>query len=324
MDNFHVEVTSSTSSGMIMNKNNDFKANVSVNIEPGAWEVACSFLSLPMFETHQLPFNTNITDVNDTKITITTKRFTSNTAQTVVRVGSKVDITFPNLVNASFKTLIEMIDSMNETLMNVNVGFDLPFEFIYARGQLGIVFFEWSTNNNYIFLEVELCHAFAEYLQFNFRTGPGANHCTFTLPGMYSYKHPFGRYYYNVVPGIVYYTGGIWAPSTQPNALYDNPANKTLVSYPKVVSVKCNLTDNMLFGPLATAPKTRHYHRIKPDFKDLSNMHFVVLDENENKVKFQKESGTEFGDFTYLKLHFRKIGVTFEGIPHKDVVHKVV
>jgi len=73
-------------------------------------------------------------------------------------------------------------------------------------------------------------------------------------------------------------------------------------------------------------PETVEYHRLEKIEDILYRMKFQITDENYKLIQFTVDDTDvwKYKDITTLRLHFRKIGLSFQGTKPKDIPHKLL
>lgn len=174
----------------------------------------------------------------------------------------------------------------------------------------------------------------------------------FIFKGLNTPPRPEADAIVNCQPASSYYTGQhptlSWAPNPNPvgHSIYQEDEIKyhSLLPLPPVVHVHLNKIEN---NPTATQdscldrenvlmtapgqeewyiPNNVEYHRLEKSDNVMERMHFVITDENYEKL-YKTLPPPErplysYNDTTIVHLHFRRIGVYFQGKRHKDVIKK--
>lgn len=353
LNQFVLQVSSSNAHPMVShNTSSEFMTGINhISLHPGEWEVACLGVKTPPAilpdPVPVTPFQITTDRPDNIKITFFTGYVDINKIK-IRPHGIELVVDFSSILNRDFYTLQDLADALNH-IMNMYVisymdeSFSIPCSFITVGNnrELGITFHEWNTDGVF---QMDIHDPLAKILQFDFDGrgfGTGAK-CCFILPGK---KAPMStiRVWYNVFPGYTYYTGNIETyPSVLPNAHFVNPMIKP-PSPPTVrlLHILCDKIEDHLLPVQDSFRETKvlcvvpivgamdkmyfadnpQYHRLQKQPYVLEKMMFKVTDQNYNTIPFQQDQGSQYDSLTILLLHFRRVGMTFQGQTQQDVVH---
>lgn len=343
MDEFTLEVNSSNKL-YHFNTSQEFRNTISEDLikHPGEWEVCCLAAKTPVLsKSTPTPFFLWSPDPNNTYVHLYTGYYSS--AQNAIIKDQDLWVMFGDVLDVPMYSLEDMAEKLNASLHKVEIEYQstlhkIPFDFVIKDNQLAIEFKEFETNGVF---QVRFSPALANMLQFtHYYLGfDGAVGTVFLLPGT---NFPVDdNYWTNVASNVTYYTGrmGSNLPNTVPNKIYFNPAPS-----PSQVEIKLlNITFNMIeetqqsaqdyfkhnksvFVTIPEAGKMCFieqplYHRLKKG--DIQYMVFKITNENNEEVDFYYNQGSAYHEMTVLYLHFRRLGLKFQGQFPRDVTYKV-
>lgn len=271
-----------------------------------------------------------------------------------------VTIDYSSLYNKEFRDIRQLANELGRSLPEkIQLGDEehtFPIDFINVNNvELGITLTPF-TGDGYV--QITLNPILAEMLQithtndaidFEFKSGL----TQYIFRGLHTNPVPDGEATTNIqlrALGTIAYTGENPDDPTLPNQTPNHYAryNMTglplteLTPLPKLLHVHVNIIEdnpisiqddglgrcNVLLTLPAQEkyyiPKIPEYHRLKKSDTILSNMYFTVTDENYKPILAIREGPAySYEQTTVLTLHFRRMGVAFQGNKVIDVVQSL-